>query len=409
MNIANQFTELDPTIKYYCSSVTKSANFNILMKYVLMDHLDEKNKKTRKSIYYERIKKLLESQDCPDINYRNEQGWTGLMIACRNSNTYSSTAIVELLLEFGADVNICNNDCNTALMYCMNNLSNDSNIDTMNLLLKYNADINIINANNYSVLSYAIQGETVNFEMLKLLIPHANINSISLMLFNAIDILNVELIEYLLENNANVNIFSTFETPLIYILRKFSLGYYSPFPKFTNIINLLLKYGADVNLPNKSGSNPIFCLKSDNQNYEYIKLLLDHGANVNCQYEAKYNTPLMQCLEYGKSANNQIIKLLLDYGCDFTVRETLNNNTIFDIINRTKYQKFANRDGFKVFYDYIKLQENIEIFIKTKPVYNIFKYNKELIMLLWVMKYKSNNIINNLIRYHVIPHLFKFI
>ncbi len=50
------------------------------------------------------------------INLTNHRGWTALMLACRNSCTYSSVATVDILLRYGADINIQDRYGWTALM-----------------------------------------------------------------------------------------------------------------------------------------------------------------------------------------------------------------------------------------------------------------------------------------------------
>lgn len=66
-----------------------------------------------------------------NINIKNNDGWTILMIASRNEHIN----VVQLLLDNGADVNIKNNHGVTALMYASLNV----NKDIYELLKKYGA------------------------------------------------------------------------------------------------------------------------------------------------------------------------------------------------------------------------------------------------------------------------------
>lgn len=52
--------------------------------------------------------------------------------------------------------------------------------------------------------------------------------------------------------------------------------------KIIEIIKLLLNHGADINAQNKGGNTPLH-LASMSNNEDIVFLLLDHGANINIQ------------------------------------------------------------------------------------------------------------------------------
>ena len=83
----------DNNEEYMCSNYTKSKGFTPLMKLVMSTKLNPNLNKY--------IKNHIDI-----INEQNEKGWTALMLACRNSNIYSSFDTVKILLEHGSDVNI---------------------------------------------------------------------------------------------------------------------------------------------------------------------------------------------------------------------------------------------------------------------------------------------------------------
>ena len=87
---------------YNCSTDTKSTGFTHLMKLVLQG----KHVAKEESLLYDLI-----TSNVNDINEQNDAGWTALMIACRNSNTYSSIEIVSLFLDHpDIDINKQEND-----------------------------------------------------------------------------------------------------------------------------------------------------------------------------------------------------------------------------------------------------------------------------------------------------------
>jgi ankyrin repeat protein len=118
------------------------------------------------------------------------------------------------------------------------------------------------------------------------------------------------------------------------------------------LASLLIDWGADVNLPNKGGWTPLY-VATDNRNIEggdypvpkadldhldFIKILLDHGANVNGRI--KDNTlsrtifTMQWFLEDGatpfvrasQSSDLALMKLLLAYGADPKIA-TAHNDT----------------------------------------------------------------------------------
>lgn len=76
-------------IKFYCEPKLRSTNFNMIMILVLS---------AKKEGNYEKLELLLQSK-IYNVNHLNEKGWSALDLACCNSNTFSSTEIVKLLLE----------------------------------------------------------------------------------------------------------------------------------------------------------------------------------------------------------------------------------------------------------------------------------------------------------------------
>ena len=82
-----------------------------------------------------------------DINITDNYKSTALMYAAN-----SSTNIITLLAEYGADINAQNLDDKTALMY---NILNSADVNMINLFISLGSDINIQDIHGYSALMYA--------------------------------------------------------------------------------------------------------------------------------------------------------------------------------------------------------------------------------------------------------------
>jgi ankyrin repeat protein len=82
-----------------------------------------------------------------DVNIKDEDGYTALILASYNGHTET----VKILLESGADVNIKDEDGYTALITA----SSQGHAETVKLLLESGADVNAENKESFTALMYA--------------------------------------------------------------------------------------------------------------------------------------------------------------------------------------------------------------------------------------------------------------
>lgn len=80
--------------------------------------------------------------------------------------------------------------------------------------------------------------------------------------------------------------------------------------KFNNIIQMLILFGADVNLKNQTDWAPVWhaVWARDDKS---LKLLLEHGARVNIFRQSNIHHPLTQAIEMGFL---NMVKILLEFG-----------------------------------------------------------------------------------------------
>ena len=127
-------------------------------------------------------------------------------------------------------------------------------------------------------------------------------------LIQAIKYKQTDIINYLLENNADVNLKEelTGFTPLMASLHDIT------------ITELLIEKGADIEAKDDDGINALVYASTYN-NEEMVKFLLEKGADANtvCEIENEHtdiaSTPLMNAAYRG---NTNIINMLLENGAD---------------------------------------------------------------------------------------------
>ena len=132
----------------------------------------------------------------------------------------------------------------------------------------------------------------------------------------AINLENDELVQYLLENNADPNIPGQ-KTPLIEAVeRKDKISY----------IELLLKHGAEVNKPKENILKRIPLITATiKNNIAAVKVLLKAGAKVS-QCDADRATALHYGVDRG--SNIALIKKLITAGADVNMCNNSNENPL---------------------------------------------------------------------------------
>ncbi|XP_044005941.1 putative ankyrin repeat protein RF_0381 [Aphidius gifuensis] len=300
-------------------------------------------------------------------NINLKYGKDNRTVLCSAAQTIGDIEMIKLLLEKGANVNCQDKSGMTPLHHIISQKRFDFQMtfEIIELLLKYNADINCksksVNAvtNNNTeatkklvpyhaevqpiLLNCAIHND--NLDIIKILVRcGVDVNTIfdrpvSLSyltpfslprnkkltpLLMAMEKTNDSVIQYLVEHGANVNFFDAPDgvPPLHYAVEN----------KNEKIVNMLLNAGANINLKYGKDNRTVLCSAAQTiGDIEMIKLLLEKGANVNCQDKSGM-TPLIHYAtintEYDKKDDTRIIELLLKFGANIDYTDQLGNTAL---------------------------------------------------------------------------------
>lgn len=181
----------------------------------------------------------------------------------------------------------------------------DNDIVTIRSLLRDGFEINNVENPVYHQTPLFDAVKTNNFDLVEFLLQNrANVNVTDYIgetpLFVAVDRwCNMQIIILLLQYGSNINHLNIFnQTPLFYAIRKCG-GY---------VINNLIRLGADVNITDDLTETPLFIAVKKNDTETSI-LLLQNGANVNA-VDANKKTPLNYAVE---NQNIEMVKNLLAF------------------------------------------------------------------------------------------------
>lgn len=169
--------------------------------------------------------------------------------------------------------------------------------------------VNLKSPNKKDLLYIYIANDDVN-KIKDLLQQKINLNSSTFnppILEEAVNYGNKEVVELLLKHGANPNIENKDGSTPLYVASK-------SYKNEKDIVELLLKYGADPNYY-ESGRASIIAA-SNNGHTDIVELLLKHGADVNDVVYGGY-TPLMMACVTGKY---DIVKFLLKNGAEVNVK-----------------------------------------------------------------------------------------
>ncbi|XP_023316824.1 uncharacterized protein LOC111694147 isoform X2 [Trichogramma pretiosum] len=232
-----------------------------------------------------------------DPNAIDNDGMTALNFICSLTKLMKiDLKMIQLLIQYGADVNTQDEDGDSPMMNLFHDESNDMRvrIEALKILLKNGADVTHINN----------ESETIFRDII---------------LYNPANSDTAVALELLLKNGADPN-------TMVDKYDATALNFVCDEPKLTRVhlkmIQILLKYKADVNIQDKDGFSPIMNLFRCPENYKLrlkvFKLLLENQADVTLVDNNGYT--ILHHIFFNDVAKNpiifEVIELLLKSGVD---------------------------------------------------------------------------------------------
>lgn len=234
----------------------------------------------------------------PDLNIRDKEGQTPLFLSC--SNGFS--AIVEILLLAGADPNKPDKNGDTPLhVSCRVGFC-----QTAKLLISHGADQEQVNLSNETPLHFAC-GNHCATDIVALLLS-ANVTKDKIdkagktPLCSAIEHDNITAAELLL--SAGANMYVEDEHGYNVLMKACLLG-------SVHCVNVLVKAGVNVN--KGSGQLTPLTLACDSKNLEILDILIRNGADINYSNANGFNALHMACMD---SEALEIVEYLLQAGIE---------------------------------------------------------------------------------------------
>ena len=224
-----------------------------------------------------------------------------IIFSCNTKEQNNNTDKVTINLDDGT-----NNNINQTEQSKTDNIDNEVNKTKETTYYSYTDKeiISFIESGDFQTIKKLIESKSldVNYNL------EIDEYSKSTPLIQAIKYKQTDIINYLLENNADVNLKEelTGFTPLMASLHDIT------------ITELLIEKGADIEAKDDDGINALVYASTYN-NEEMVKFLLEKGADANtvCEIENEHtdiaSTPLMNAAYRG---NTNIINMLLENGAD---------------------------------------------------------------------------------------------
>lgn len=263
-----------------------------------------------------------------NINDKNLEGYTRLHSDARNGNTSS----VEYLLSQNADIDSLSNELETPLMLALD----ISNWKVAKILLDNGADCNLTNINGFSPFVKLIKGSAemyeisedwrINYFKKNQTDYYEDLIEVLKILISKTKEKNTIIVEY------NPDYKEKLVTPIL-----IEAGIH----EHKKLFDLLIKNGININLTRPDGVTSLM-VAAYNGWEDSVKLLLKKGASVNEPIksgESEGETVLTMAIS---SNNKNIVKTLVAYGA-----KSLNGKSVLSLAQDYEMENLLIKLGFK--------------------------------------------------------------
>ena len=244
-----------------------------------------------------------------------KQTFTALGLACRTG----SLAVVKLLLSEGANGNKVRKDGYSALMVA----TEANQIDIIRYLIQHKVDLSVQNDIGSAAIHVAAKQDGLDKEILRLLVQKGGVD-VKTMTSDGFTALHIACMHGLYDNalclmelGASISTLDRHGSTALHWACT-SPVFQQPFNHNTNtdlhgpanqklVAHLVKNQGAQVHIQSNSLGTPLHCACRDYRNTEIIHMLIDYGADVNATDECGF-TPLYLAYQLSHMA---IVDLLL--------------------------------------------------------------------------------------------------
>ena len=215
-----------------------------------------------------------------------------IIFSCNTKEQNNNTDKVTINLDDGT-----NNNINQTEQSKTDNIDNEVNKTKETTYYSYTDKeiISFIESGDFQTIKKLIESKSldVNYNL------EIDEYSKSTPLIQAIKYKQTDIINYLLENNADVNLTLGYSTPLTEAMYD------------EELVRKLIDLGADVNLTTESGFTPLMA-SAGRHNIAIAELLIEKGADIEAKDDDGINA-----LVYASTYNNEeMVKFLLEKGAD---------------------------------------------------------------------------------------------
>ncbi|KAF8795282.1 Ankyrin-3 like protein [Argiope bruennichi] len=278
------------------------------------------------------------------INEKGGKNWSLLHYAAAGNHS----EICDFLLKNGLDVNVTDIQGNTALHVA----AEMGHIDVIHLLLQNESHYDIRNQSNKTPL------DVTDWENLRIKTSLTLIQN----LFTAVQKNELKKTEILLNKGIT---FSEFGYANIKNSKNIALIHYAAMLGYEEIVNILLKYKANVNITNENGGTALH-YACEFSHYRIVKILLLNGAAFEAQCKIK-KTPV-ECATNESIINFlKFVKEMFDrtQNCDICILEDLKEIEDLDTakaVLRAKDNDGRNLASFAIVNNHPKAEQLKELF-----------------------------------------------